>query len=208
MTVEITEIVTGAFVENAYLVHDTATGDAVIVDPGDNPGRIVRTVEQAGAKPKAVLLTHAHIDHAGAAAEIQEHFDVPLYCHAADEAMLDRLGAQARMFGIGGVRKPRVDHHVEDGQILAFGSLELKVLHTPGHTPGGVCYLVGDRLLAGDTLFAGSIGRTDLPGGSYEQIIDSIRDKILGLDDSVRVYTGHGPETTVGRERRTNPFLT
>jgi hydroxyacylglutathione hydrolase len=207
MSVEVTTIVTGPFVENAYVAHDPQTLDAVIVDPGDDPGRILRTVEQLGAKPRAVLLTHAHIDHASAAGRILEKHPVPLLCHRDEQYWLDRLEGQARMFGVHATAVPAPTRYVEDGDELVFGSLKFKVLHTPGHTAGGVCYFIERVLFAGDTLFEGSIGRTDLPGGSYDAIIESIERKILPLGDDVTVYSGHGPETTVGRERRSNPFL-
>jgi len=207
MSVEVTTIVTGPFVENAFVVHDSETLDAVIVDPGDDPGRIVRTIEQLGVRPHAVLLTHAHIDHAGAVGAILEKFPVPLLCHREEQYWLDRVESQARMFGVRATKMPKPDRYVEDGEELRFGSLLLRVIHTPGHTAGGVSYLIGKALFAGDTLFAGSIGRTDLPGGSYEGIIASIERKILPLGDDVVVYSGHGPETTVAREKRSNPFL-
>jgi glyoxylase-like metal-dependent hydrolase (beta-lactamase superfamily II) len=207
MTVEVTTIVTGPFVENAFVVHDPATHDAVIIDPGDDPGRIIRTVEQLEARPLAVLLTHAHIDHAGAVAPVLERFPVPLVCHREEEYWLERLEGQARMFGVRSAKTAKPTRFVADGDELVFGSLGFRVLHTPGHTAGGVSYVIGKAVFAGDTLFAGSIGRTDLPGGSYDEIIASIVEKLVPLGDDVVVYSGHGPETTIGRERRTNPFL-
>jgi hydroxyacylglutathione hydrolase len=207
MSIEVTLVVTGPFVENSYVVHDPQTLDAVIIDPGDDPGRIVRTVEQLGAKPLAVLLTHGHIDHVGAVARILEKFPVPLVCHEADQHWLDGVEAQGRMFGLRTSAVPRPTRYVRDGETLTFGSLTFQVLHTPGHSAGGVCYLSGKTLFAGDTLFEGSIGRSDFPDGSHEQLIESIVERILPLGDDVTVYSGHGPETTVGRERRTNPFL-
>ena len=207
MPIEVTTVVTGPFVENCFVAHDPETLDAVIIDPGDNAGRILRTVEQLGAKPLAVLLTHAHVDHAGAAGEILEKHAIPFLVHEEDQEWLDQLPAQARMFGVRAKPAPKPTGYFKDGETLTFGSIALKVIHTPGHTAGGVCFHAGKVLFAGDTLFAGSIGRTDLPGGDYDRIISSIVDRILPLGDDVVVYTGHGPETTVGIERRTNPFL-
>ncbi|MBI5490358.1 MAG: MBL fold metallo-hydrolase [Deltaproteobacteria bacterium] len=207
MTIEVTPVVTGPFVENAYVVHDPKTLDAVIIDPGDDPGRIARTVEQLGAKPLAVLLTHGHIDHVGAVGRVLEKFEVPLLCHEADQPWLDGIEKQARMFGLQVDKVPQPTRYVTDGEELTFGSLVFKVIHTPGHSAGGVCYLIGRTLFAGDSIFEGSIGRTDFPDGSYDQLIESIETRILPLGDDVTIYSGHGPETTVGRERRANPFL-
>jgi hydroxyacylglutathione hydrolase len=207
MSIEVTPVVTGPFVENSYVVHDPQTKDAVIIDPGDDPGRIVRTVEQLGAKPVAVLLTHGHIDHVGAVARILEKFPVPLLCHEGDQHWLDGLEEQGRMFGLRTGKVPKPTRYVVDGEELKLGSLSFKVIHTPGHSAGGVCYLIGKTLFAGDTLFEGSIGRSDFPDGSHEQLLESIQQRILPLGDDVAVFSGHGPETTVGRERRFNPFL-
>ncbi len=207
MSVEVTTIVTGPFVENSYVAHDPQSLDAVIIDPGADPGRIIRTIEQLGAKPLAVLLTHAHIDHAGAVGRILERFAVPFLCHEEEQEWLDGIQAQARMFGVRAEPTPKPTRYVKDGEELVFGTLKLKVIHTPGHTAGGVSYLIERFLFAGDTLFEGSIGRTDLPGGSYDQIIDSILNRIVPLGDDIVVYSGHGPETNVGREKRHNPFL-
>ncbi|NMC72669.1 MAG: MBL fold metallo-hydrolase [Myxococcales bacterium] len=207
MSIEVNTVVTGPFVENTFVVHDTETLDAVIIDPGDDPGRILRTVEQLGVKVHAVLLTHAHIDHAGAVGRILEKLKVPFLVHKEEQFWLDGLEEQARMFGVRAGAAPKPTGYLEDGQELTFGSLRFRVIHTPGHTAGGVSFLIDKILFAGDTLFAGSIGRTDLPGGSYEQILESIEKRLLPLGDDVAVYCGHGPETTLGRERRSNPFL-
>ena len=207
MSIEVTPVVTGPFVENSYVVHDPRTKDAVIIDPGDDPGRIVRTVEQLGAKPLAILLTHGHIDHVAAVSRVLEKFDVPLLCHEADLPWLEGMEEQGRMFGLRVGKGPKPTRYVKDGDKLTFGSLEFEVIHTPGHSAGGVCYLIGKTLFAGDTVFEGSIGRTDFPDGSYEQLIESIQQRILPLGDDVAIFSGHGPETSVGRERRSNPFL-
>ena len=207
MSIEVTLVVTGPFAENSYVVHDTETRDAVIIDPGDDPGRILRTVEQAGARPLAVLLTHGHNDHVGAVARILETFDVPLLCHEGDQPWLDGVEKQGRMFGLRVGKVPKPTRYVTDNEELTFGSLQLKVIHTPGHSAGGVCYLLGRILFAGDTIFQGSVGRSDFPDGSHDQLIESIETRILPLGDDVAIYSGHGPETTVAREKRTNPFL-
>jgi len=207
MSLEVHTVVTGPFVENAFVVHDPETLDAAILDPGDDPGRILRTVEQLGVQVRAVLLTHAHIDHAGAVGRILEKHPVPFLVHKEEQFWLDGLEEQARMFGLRAGAVPKPTGYLEDGQELVFGSLRFRVIHTPGHTAGSVSFLVDRILFVGDTLFAGSIGRTDLPGGSYEQILESIEKRLLPLGDDVVVYCGHGPETTLGRERRTNPFL-
>ena len=207
MSIEVTTVVTGPFVENSYVVHDPQTKDAVILDPGDDPGRILRTVEQLGAKPLAILLTHGHIDHVGAVGRLLEKLDVPLLCHEGDQRWLDGAEKQGRMFGVQVDKVPKPTRYVTDDEELTFGSLTFKVIHTPGHSAGGVCYLIGKILFAGDTIFQGSVGRSDFPDGSHDQLITSIETRILPLGDDVTLYCGHGPETTVGRERRSNPFL-
>jgi len=178
-----------------------------VIDPGGDLDQILAAAREENVRIEKILLTHAHIDHAGAVGKILERFPVPFLCHEQEQEWLDGMQAQARMFGVRAEPTPKPTRYVKDGEQLAFGTLKFKVLHTPGHTAGGVCYLIDRVLFAGDTLFEGSIGRTDLPGGSYDQIIDSILNRIVPLGDDVVVYSGHGPETNVAREKRHNPFL-
>jgi glyoxylase-like metal-dependent hydrolase (beta-lactamase superfamily II) len=209
MSLKIEVIANGPFVENAYVLWDDDTKDAVIVDPGDEPDRIAGAVRVLALKVTEIVCTHAHIDHAGAVAEIKRRVAAPFALHRDDLPVLQHLAPQARMFGLGSAETPAVERWLQEGDTVAVGSHEGRVIHTPGHTPGGCClFFEQDRvLLAGDTLFQGSIGRTDLPGGSFDQIIASIKDKLLPLGDDVVVHCGHGPRTTIGAERRYNPFV-
>ncbi len=199
----------GPFQENSYVVGDPATGEAVLVDPGDEPARLEALLAGHGLVAKYVVNTHAHIDHAGAVYYFQERHGLPFYIHAGEKQWLDALPIQGQMFGLPAPPTPRVDRWIEDGETFAVGQKRFRVIHTPGHTPGGCCfYFEEDRvLLTGDTLFAGSVGRTDFPGGSWPQLRDSIVNRLFPLGDDVVFYSGHGPPSTLGEERRSNPFV-
>ena len=199
--------VVGPFEENAYLLACARTREAVLIDPGDEAQEILEMVRAHGAHVLAILNTHGHLDHVCAAAELRSALAAPFRLHAADRFLLDALPAQAEMFGLILAEAPEVDQPLEDGETIAVGDLRVRVMHTPGHSPGGVSFLAGDALFSGDTLFFGSIGRTDLPGGDDRVLISSIRNRLLPLGDDVRVFPGHGPETTLGSERLHNPFL-
>ncbi len=203
-------IVVGPFEVNCYLYWDEHSLDAVIVDPGGDSRLILDAVAQAGAHPQGILLTHGHGDHIAAVATVKSELDIPLYANRADLDLLSRPSDVVSTFYGETVTSPPPDVFVQDEQLLACGSFALRVLATPGHTPGGVCYLDERQgvLFCGDTLFSGGIGRTDLPGGDHSQLIDSIQNRILSLPDSVVCYPGHGPSTTVGAERSSNPFFT
>ncbi len=195
----------GELQANAYLV--LGNGTNLIIDPGGDPTRLAARIERIGTAPAAILLTHGHWDHVAGVGELKDRFDAPIYLHEADRFLYEHVPAQAEYFGFRAGPQPPVDRVVSDGQVIEAGPLRFEVLHTPGHTPGGVCYRIGDVVFVGDTIFAGGIGRCDLPGGSYEQLIGSIRRKILTLEDAVTLYPGHGPPTTVDAERTSNPFL-
>jgi glyoxylase-like metal-dependent hydrolase (beta-lactamase superfamily II) len=197
----------GAFAMNCYLVICDQTRSAALIDPGDEADRIILEVARTGAQVDKILITHAHLDHVKESRRVKEHYGVPLLMHEADAFLLKNLTAQAQAFGLGAAEPPEVDQFVAEGDRITVGELEFEVLHTPGHSPGSVTYVHPGHAFAGDVLFAGSIGRTDLPGGSYEQLIQTIRTKLLPLGDETVIYPGHGPKTTVGQERRTNPFL-
>jgi len=197
----------GAFAENCYLVADPASGDAAIVDPGEDVDLFVARLRHEGWKLRAVWLTHAHVDHVAGVAALHERLPAPVWLHPADRALYDHAPAQAAMFGMEVAPPPPPAAAFADGATVSVGACTFTVIHTPGHTPGGVC-LIGDGLaLVGDTLFAGSIGRTDLPGGDTKQLLASIHEKLLTLPDETVVYSGHGPATTIGAEKQSNPFV-
>ena len=191
------------FMENGYVLQEG--NEAVVVDPGEASAELCAAVE--GRDVKMIFNTHCHCDHAGGNAEMVKRTGAPLVIHRDELPLLQSLEQQGLMFGVPFPASPDPDRFVEDGDTITVGGTELKVLHAPGHSPGHVV-LVGDGFaIVGDVLFAGSIGRTDLPGGSYQQLLDSIRTKLLALPDETVVHSGHGPTTTIGRERATNPFL-
>ncbi|HCN18935.1 MAG: MBL fold metallo-hydrolase [Planctomycetes bacterium RIFCSPHIGHO2_02_FULL_50_42] len=199
----------GPLAVNCYVLGSRDGGEGVIIDPGDEPDEIMRVVKahRLSGKIRYILATHGHFDHVGAAKRLKELTSAPFLIHKNDLELLDILEEQAGYFGCPEVEKPHVDRFVVDGDVISFDNIELRVAHTPGHSKGGVCYLTEDRVFVGDTLFAGSVGRTDFPGCSSEELANSIRSKLLSLGDGVKVYPGHGPTTTIGRERRSNPFL-
>jgi hydroxyacylglutathione hydrolase len=199
----------GPFQENCYVIGDEETSEGAIVDPGDEATRIALAVEQTGLDIGQILVTHAHIDHVGAVAALADEYACPVLMHAEAEPMLEQLPAQAMMMGLRFGKVPTVDHYIEDEEVLEVGGLKLRSLYTPGHAPGHVAFYVEgeELLLSGDALFAGSVGRTDLFGGSMEVLMRSINERLLTLPDETRVYPGHGPQTSIGSERAHNPFL-
>ncbi|HKW48912.1 MAG TPA: MBL fold metallo-hydrolase [Gemmatimonadaceae bacterium] len=197
----------GAFQENSYLIVDSSTRRAVLVDPGAEPQQIIQMVRASGATLDAIWLTHAHIDHIGAIAPVKRVWDVPIYMHPADKPLYDRGVIQAAAYGLSFEQPPDPDHDLAEGDVLNVGSLQFDVLHVPGHAPGHVAFVGGGQMLGGDLLFAGSIGRTDLPLSDPERMIESL-ERVAALPDDTVVYPGHGPATSIGRERVTNPFLT
>ncbi|HJN73023.1 MAG TPA: MBL fold metallo-hydrolase [Myxococcota bacterium] len=199
----------GAFDVNSYLITDPATGAGAIVDTGESR-EIVQRLQALDPAPdiRAILLTHTHLDHAGAVAFLQEVWDVPTYCPKADKPIFDTLPMQGTMFGMPQLNRPcgRVDHWIEGGFELQLGETTLRFLSTPGHTPGQGCWYDDEDILVGDTLFLGSIGRTDFPLSSPAQMAESLR-RLTELPGHLRVWSGHGPMTTIERELGTNPFL-
>jgi len=208
MPLKIETIVNGPFQENCYLIWDDKSMEGAFIDPGDEAPRLIQTARFNKIEVKAIFNTHGHLDHAGAAAAIQEELKIPFALHPEDAFLLDHMPDQARMFGLPPMEIPKIDRELADGDTVKVGSFEGTVIHTPGHTPGGVCFHFEDVIFVGDTLFSGSIGRSDLPGGSHRQLIESIKKRLLPLDDEVKALSGHGPVTTIGAERAHNPFLT
>ncbi len=204
----IIQIPNGPFVENCYLVVDEQARECAVVDPGEEAGLILHKVAATGAKPVAIWLTHAHIDHVVGVPRVAEETGAPVWLHPADRPLYDAVPEQAAWFGLDAPALPPPDRTFAHGDVVHVGELAFQVRHTPGHSPGSVCLVGPGVVLGGDVLFAGSIGRTDLPGGDFDTLIASIERELLSLPEATIVYTGHGPETTVGHERRSNPFLT
>jgi glyoxylase-like metal-dependent hydrolase (beta-lactamase superfamily II) len=197
----------GPFLENTHLLRLADRGRTIVVDPGDEVERIIAHLEREHLEPVAIVNTHAHLDHIGAVEPLKRRFKIPFYLHPADLPILREAPAHAQFFGVPVPMVPEVDFDLADGMVLDLADLSLRVLHTPGHTPGGVSLLVFGRVFAGDTLFAGSVGRTDLPGGDWGTLLASLTRKLLDLPDQTIVHSGHGPDTSIGRERHSNPFL-
>lgn len=206
---KIVQIPNGMFAENCYVVVDEQASECAIVDPGEEAGLILHKVKETGATPVAIWLTHAHLDHVLGVPKVAADTGAPVWLHPADRPLYDAVPDQAAWFGLAlPERLPAPDHDLAHGARLSVGELSFEVRHAPGHSPGSVCLVGPGVALGGDVLFAGSIGRTDLPGGDFETLIASIERELLPLPDDTILYSGHGPETTIGRERHTNPFLT
>jgi glyoxylase-like metal-dependent hydrolase (beta-lactamase superfamily II) len=200
------QITVGPFQENCYLVSDTDSDSMVIVDPGDEAERIIAAVEKSGKTPEAIWITHGHVDHVGAIAAIKRRWDIPVYLHPLDERLYRAAGRQAEIYGVPFEEPPPADRELEEGQVMKVGNLELTVSHVPGHAPGHVMFYGEGNAIVGDCLFAGSIGRTDLPFCNPSHLDASLK-RIVALPDATVVHSGHGEITTIGREKISNPFI-
>jgi len=185
------KLVVGPYQTNCYILACKDTMEGVVIDPGDEVVRIVKEISRNGIQVRSILITHGHVDHIGGAAELKRITRAPVLIHASDAPAL---------------RFPP-DGRLNEGEQIKVGTYTLSIIHTPGHSPGGVCFIAPGAVFTGDTLFAGSVGRTDFPGGSHENLVAAVRKKIFPLGDDLRIYPGHGPASTIGRERRTNPFF-
>jgi len=194
---------------NCSIFGDEASREAIVVDPGDNIPEIQAVLRRHGLTVKAIVITHAHIDHIGGAKQLKSITGAPVYMNAADQELYDHLDVQANWLGMPDPGKTDIDVNVRDGDTLRLGTADFHVLHTPGHTQGSLCLFIPaeGKLAAGDTLFRDSIGRTDLPGGNSRQILSSIKTRLLTLPEETLVIPGHGPNTTIAREKEMNPFL-
>ena len=203
----------GPFFKNGYVVGCEETSEAILIDPGDEVAALLAFAERSGLTVRHILLTHAHVDHITGVAAARRALGAPVYLQRDDLFLYEGAVEMGAMFGLKVEPQPPIDVFYTPAQVIGFGTYEVRVHHTPGHCPGGVCLQVGKKgtagkeLFVGDTLFAGSIGRTDLPGADHQTLLASIRTVLFPMGDDAIVHSGHGPDTTIGQERRTNPFL-
>ena len=203
----IKELAVGPIMANCFIVGCERTKSAVVIDPGDEANKILLSLAESNLTVKYILNTHGHFDHVGGNKQMKDATGADILIHAGDSAMLEQLSVASMAFGLSVENSPPADRTIDEGDQITFGDITLNVLHTPGHSPGGISFYTDQIAFVGDSLFAGSIGRTDFPGGDYNTLISSIKTKLFPLGDDVRVYTGHGPATTIGQEKRMNPFL-
>jgi len=199
-------MVVGMLGTNCYIIGCKKTGIGAVVDPGDEGELILEQLRQNGLQCRYIILTHGHVDHIGALTDVHDETGAEVLIHPADADRLAGSGSYS-LLSVKTSKKTGADRLINDGDIIQVGEISVKVIHTPGHTPGGICLAAGNILITGDTLFAGSVGRSDFPGGSHSELIKSIKTKLLGFPDDTGVYPGHGPASTIGAEKRSNPFL-
>ena len=205
--ISVNRIVTGPFQENTFVVRSVDSRKALIIDPGDDENTIIDFIKSEKLKPIAILNTHAHLDHIGAVSKIQEIFEISFYLHKKEKMILDLYEESCEMFGLPVKKKPTVDEWITDHKNLTFKEFEVNIINTPGHTPGGLCYEISEHLFVGDTLFRGSVGRTDLPGGNWDQLRQSLIHLIKTINHDKIIHSGHGDDTKLKHELISNPFL-
>ncbi|MCE5197475.1 MAG: MBL fold metallo-hydrolase [Armatimonadota bacterium] len=208
MSLDFAEVVVGMLEVNCYVLWDTDTLKAAIIDPGDDIDDIMRVVDSRGLDVEWILLTHGHFDHTFRVSQIAQHYNAKIGMQALDlQLPIQTLALGEPFYNSAQFVMFEVTDLLNDGDVIKLGESEIKIMHTPGHSQGGLCFVTSAGIFSGDTIFAGSVGRSDFPGGSHEQLIESIESKIMILDDSTRLFPGHGPMTTVGYERESNPYL-
>lgn len=207
--IKVHTLVTGGFVENGYILHREGAKDAVLIDPGAEPETWIAKLDELDLRPCLILATHAHLDHVGAVSGIQKRHPAPFVLHEEERVVLESLDWQCDLFGLPRIPVPEVERTIQDEDRLDDADIQIEAIATPGHTPGSTCYHVPalNQVFTGDTLFAGTVGRTDLPGGDGETLTRSLKRLCTRLDDDTVALPGHGPTTTIGEERQTNPFF-
>jgi glyoxylase-like metal-dependent hydrolase (beta-lactamase superfamily II) len=200
-------LIVGQLQVNCFILADDKTKDAVVIDPGDDAEDILKIIKERGFKVRYIVNTHGHFDHVGANKAIKDATGAQLLIHEGDAPVLAAAQQHSRAFGMLPVSSPPADRYLKHGDVITAGEISLKVLHTPGHSPGGICLLEEGMVFTGDALFAGSIGRTDLPGGDLLTLLRAIKTNLMTLPDDTKIFCGHGPASTIGNERQENPFL-
>ena len=202
-------LLNGPIEENCYVINMDGQAGAMVIDPGSSAAQLKKAIDQAGLNPLLILATHGHFDHVGAVYALSEAYQAPFGCHPADSETLDTLEDTYMFYGMGTTKRPKISREIQDGDLIEGGGITLRAIHTPGHTPGGLCFYheASKSLFSGDTLFRRSIGRSDFEGGDAGILTASIREKLFKLPDDCKVYPGHGEPTTIGEEKRENPFV-
>ena len=206
MILNVERVVTGPFQENSYLAWQDGTSSCLVIDPGDDPEKITQSIEHHDLNPIAIVNTHAHLDHIGGVSELKTHFNISFYLHHQEKPVLDGYARDCAFFGMTPKETPEVDHWFGN-EDLSIGDFEIQLVETPGHTPGGTCLVVNNHVFTGDTIFAGSVGRTDLPGGNWNTLCNSLVKAMKEIPGDFILHPGHGPDTTLEQEMSQNPFL-